>query len=322
VKAIVQTGYGAPDVLELRELDTPVPGEGEVLVRVRAAAIHAGDYFGVRGEPVVSRLFIGIPRPRKNHVVGLDVAGTVEAVGPGAFRFAPGEEVFGEPGRACAEYTCASEDRFVAKPPVVSFEHAAAVPVSALAALHGIRDAGRVHEDQKVLVNGASGGVGTFAVQIAKALGAEVTGVCSTGSVDLVRSLGADHVIDYTSEDFTAGGPRYDVILDNVANRPLRECRRALTDRGVHIPNSGHAGLSFVLKAAVLSMVLPKQGRPYVSTVKRADLEHLADLLAAGTIRSVIDRTYPLSQTADAFRHLGEGHARGKTVITLEGDRA
>lgn len=322
MKAIVQTGYGAPDVLELREVDRPVPGEREVLVRVRAAAIHAGDYFGVRGKPVVSRLFIGVPKPKRDYVVGLDVAGTVEAVGAGVTRFEPGDEVFGEPGRACAEYACASEDRFVAKPSGVTFEHAAAVPVSALAALHGIRDAGKVREGQKVLVNGASGGVGTFAVQIAKTLGAEVTGVCSTVNVDLVRSLGADRVVDYTREDFTAAGSRYDLILDNVANRPLHECRRALTDRGVHIPNSGHAGLGFVIKAALLSTVIRRQGRPYVSTFKSADLEHLADLMAAGRLRSVIDRTYPLSRTVDAFRHLGEGHARGKIVITLEGDQA
>ncbi len=317
MKAIVQDRYGTPDVLRLEEIATPVPKEDGVLVRVRAAAIHSGDYFGVRGAPVVARLFIGFPKPKKDYVVGADAAGHVEAVGRNVTRFQPGDEVFGEPGGACAEYACAGEDKFAHKPANMTFEQAASVPVSALAALQGLRDAGRVQPGQNVLVNGASGGVGTFAVQIAKALGANVTGVCSTRNVDMVRAIGADHVIDYTQEDFTQGGPRYDLILDNVANRPLSACRRALTPRGTLVPNSGHAGMGYIIKAFATSLFVRQQGRPFVSTPKTEDLITLKDLIESGKVTPVIDRTYPLPETPEAFRYLGEGHARGKVVITV-----
>ncbi len=239
MKAVVQVGYGSADVLEFKEIDRPVAADDEVLVRVHAASLAAGDYFGMRGVPFPIRMYVGFPKPKKDYVVGVDLAGRVEAVGKNVTRFKPGDEVFGECSRACAEYTCAKEDQLVPKPHNLTFEQAAAVPTSALAALQALRDHGKVQPGQKVLINGASGGVGTFAVQIAKVLGAEVTGVCSTGNVDMVRSIGADHVIDYTKEDFTQGEPRYDLILDNVASHSFAEYRRVLEPGGLSCPTVG-----------------------------------------------------------------------------------
>jgi len=317
MKAIVQNGYGSPDVLELKEIEEPVVKDDSVLVRVHAAALHAGDCFGMRGVPFPIRMYIGFPKPKKDYVVGADLAGRVEAVGKNVTRFKPGDEVFGECSRACAEYTCAEEDKLVYKPHNLTFEQAAAVPTSAFAALHGLRDAGKVQPGQKVLINGASGGVGTFAVQIAKSFGAEVTGVCSTRNVEMVRSIGADHVIDYTREDFTQDGPRFDLILDNVGNRSFSDCRRALTPQGVLIPNTGHAGMGYILAAMVRSVFVRQQGRLFVSMPNHADLVLLRELVESGKVRPVIDRTYPLSDTPEAFRYLDQGHARGKVVITV-----
>lgn len=318
MKAIVQTGYGsAADVLELTEIDAPSPGEADVLVRVRAASVHAGDYFIVRGVPYVARFSAGWPRP-KNYIPGYDVAGIVEAVGSKVTAFRPGDEVFGEcGGGACAEYVCAAGDRFVPKPDGLSFKEAAAVPVSALAALQGLRDAGRVQPGHKVLVNGASGGVGTFAVQIAKVFGAEVTGVCSTRNVEMVRSLGADRVIDYTREDFTRGDERYDIIFDNVANRSFSELRRVLTPAGTHIPNSGHAGIGYLLRAFVRSLFVRGQGRPFLSAPTQEDLLVLKRFIDNGQLKPVIDRSFPLEETAAAIDYIGKGHARGKVVIIV-----
>ena len=275
MKAVVQVGYGSADVLEFKEIDRPVAADDEVLVRVHAASLGAGDYFGMRGVPFPIRMYIGFPKPKKDHVVGADLAGRVEAVGKNVTRFKPGDEVFGECSRACAEYTCAEEDKLVHKPHNLTFEQAAAVPTSALAALQALRDHGKVQPGQRVLINGASGGVGTFAVQIAKVLGAEVTGVCSTGNVDMVRSLGADHVIDYTKEDFTQGEPRYDMILDNVASHSFAQYRRVLEPGGTLMPSSGHAGMGYVVKAFLLSLVVRQQGRPFVSTPNQDDLTTL-----------------------------------------------
>ena len=317
MKAIVQNGYGSPDVFELKEIDKPVVKDGEVLVRVRAAALHAGDYFVMRGVPYLARIAAGWPKP-KNYIPGYDVAGHVESVGKNVELFQPGDEVFGSYQGTCAEYVCAGESKFVLKPPNLTFEQAAAVPTSGIAALRGIRDAGRVRPGQKVLINGASGGVGTFAVQIAKAFGAEVTGVCSTRNMDMVRSIGADHLIDYTREDFTKSGQRYDLILDNVANHALADCRRALAPQGIHIPNSGHAGMGYIIKALVVSLFLRQQGRTFVATANNKDLVALKELIEAGKVTPVIDRTYPLSETPRAFGYLNEGHARGKVVITVE----
>jgi NADPH:quinone reductase-like Zn-dependent oxidoreductase len=316
MKAIVQDRFGGPQVLRLAEIDRPAVGDRDVLVRVHAASIHFGDQMGMRGEPKLFRPMYGLRTPKKR-VLGYDIAGTVESIGKDVERLAPGDEVFGACKAALAEYASTGEDKLVPKPAELTFEQAAAVPTSALAALHGIRDAGKVQADQKVLINGASGGVGTFAVQMAKMRGAEVTGVCSARNAELVRSLGADHVIDYTQEDFTKGGPRYDLILDNAGNHPLSELRRALAPTGKLIPNSGAAGLGSFFLALVTSPFLRQQGRPYLSVPKLKDLEFLRELLAAGKLRPVIDRTYPLSEATQAFEHLGQGHARGKIVITI-----
>ena len=318
MKAIVQTGYGSPDGFELREIAKPkIKKDDQVLIRVHAAALHAGDVFMMRGVPYFTRMVVGFPKPR-NYVPGYDLAGIVEAVGKGVKRFKPGDEVFGGIDHTCAEYVCASETTLEHKPVNLTLEQAAAVPTSATAALHGIRDAGKVQPGQKVLINGASGGVGTFAVQIAKAFGAEVTGVCSTRNVEMVRSIGADHVIDYTQENFTQGGPRYDLILDQVANHPLSDCRRALTPQGRHVPNSGHSGMGYIIKATFVSMIVRQQGSTYMATPKPGDLVELKEFIEAGKVTPVIDKTYPLSEFSDAMRHLNEGHAQGKVVITVK----
>ncbi len=317
MNAVVQTGYGSADFLEFRAVERPTPGDNEVLVRVVAASLAAGDYFGMRGTPFPIRFYIGFPKPKKDWVVGLDCAGVVEAVGKDVTRFQPGDEVYGECRGSCAEYAVANADRLARKPHCLTFEQAAAVPTSACTALQGLRDHGKVQPGQKVLVNGASGGVGPFAVQIAKALGAEVTAVCSTRNVEMARSIGADHVIDYTREDFTLGGPRYDVIMDNVGSHSLAEARRALTPQGVHIPSSGHAGLGWIAAAALSAMFVRQQGSPFVASTTNKDLEVLHELIEAGKVTPVIDRTYPLSEAPEAFRYLDEGHARGKVVITV-----
>ena len=318
MKAVIQVDYGSADVLEFKEIDKPVANDDDVLVRVYAASLAAGDYFGMRGMPFPIRMYVGFPKPKKDYVVGVDLAGRVEAVGKNVTRFKPGDEVFGECSRACAEYTCAQEDKLVHKPHELTFAQAAAVPTSALVALQALRDHGKVQPGQKVLINGASGGVGTFAVQIAKVLGAEVTGVCSTGNVDRVRSLGADHVIDHTREDFTQGERRYDLILDNVASHSFAEYRRVLKPEGTLIPNSGHAGMGYVFKAFVLSLFVHQQERPFVSTPNQDDLITLKELVESGRVTPVIDRTYPLRETAEAFRYLDQGHARGKVIIIME----
>ncbi len=320
MQAVVQVSYGSAEVLEFKEIDKPVAGDDDVLVRVHAASLAAGDYFGMRGKPYPIRLAIGFPKPRKDHVVGADLAGRVETVGRNVTRFKVGDAVFGECSRACAEYTCVGEGKLAPKPHDLTFEQAAAVPTSALTALQALRDHGKVQPGQQVLINGASGGVGTFAIQIAKVLGAEVTGVCSPANVDLVRSIGADHVIDYTREDFTQGEPRYDLILDNVASHSFAEYRRVLKPGGTLLPSSGHAGISYVIKAFLLSLVIRQQGRPFVGTPNQDDLSALTEMLAGGLVTPIIDRTYPLRETAEAFRYLDQGHARGKVVIVVAND--
>ena len=323
MKAIVQDEYGAPgDVLALREVDKPVAKDDEVLVRVRAAAVHVGDWLLMAGRPYMMRPVFGLRRPRKN-VPGFDVAGHVDAVGEEVTEFRPGDEVFGTCNGSCAEYITAAEDAVALKPAELTFEKAAAVAVSGVTALRALRDQAKVQPGQKVLINGASGGVGTFAVQIAKSLGAEVTGVCSGKNADLVQSIGADHVIDYTREDFTHGESRYDVILDNVANHSLSDCRRALDPKGMLLPNNGTAGgawfgpLGRMVAALALSPFLSRQGRPFMATPTREDLVALRELIEAGEVTPVIDRTYPLGETPEAMAHVGAGHARGKVVITV-----
>ena len=318
MKAVIQTGYGSADVMELKELEKPAPGGGQVLVRVRAASLAAGEYYGMRGKPFPIRFYIGFLKPKKDFVVGLDCAGVVEAVGKDVTRFQPGEAVYGQCRGSCAEYACADPAQIARKPGNLTFEQAAAVPTSACTALQGLRDHGKVRPGQKVLINGASGGVGPFAVQIAKALGAEVTGVCSTRNVEMVRSIGADHVIDYTREDFTRGGPRYDVIMDNVASHSLSDTRRALTPDGVLIPSSGHAGMGWIIAAALTAVFVRQQGKPFVASTNSADLAVLAELIDAGKVTPVVDKVYSLEETPEAFRYLDGGHARGKVVIAVD----
>ena len=316
MKAIVYSKYGSPDELQLREVEKPSPKENEVLIKVHAASVNDWDWGLLRGKPFMVRILNGLFKP-KIKILGTDVAGTIEAIGKNVHTFKPGDEVYGSFNPTCAEYACASEAKLELKPANLSMEQAAAVPTSAIAALQGIRDAGKVKPGQKVLINGASGGVGTFAVQIAKAFGAEVTGVCSTRNTSLVRSIGADHVVDYTQEDFTQSGQRYDLILDNVGNHSFSDCRRVLTPQGTLIPNTGHAGLGYIVKALVVSLFVRQQGRPFVAIPSNDDLVFLKELIEAGKLTPVIDRTYPLSETPEAFRYLDKGHARGKVVITV-----
>jgi len=324
MKAIVQHTYGVPQaVLALQDTAKPVVKDDEVLVRIRAASLHVGDWILVRGVPYVLRLASGLRAP-KNRVPGTDIAGTVESVGENVTELRPGDEVFGWCAGAFAEYACAGADHFVPKPANLTFVQAAAVGVSASTALQLLRDQGKVQPGQKVLINGASGGVGTFAVEIAKAFGAEVTGVCGTANVDMVRSIGADHVIDYTQEDFTQGGQRYDFILDNVANHSLSDTRHALTPNGKLQSNGGgHSdgrwvgSMGSVIKVAAVSRFVRQQLGPSIKFTNRADLIILKGLVEAGKVTPVIGRTYPLSETAEAIGHVGAGHARGTVVITV-----
>ena len=321
MKAIVQHRYGSPDVLEVGEIDKPVVGDGDVRVRVHAAAVNPLDWHDMRGLPYPLRIGNGLVKP-KSRVLGVDVAGKVEAVGKKVVQFQPGDEVFGLAKGAFAEYACAGEDRLVPKPARLTFEQAAAVPVGALTALQGLRDRGRIRPGQKVLIVGASGGVGTFAVQIAKWFGANVTGVCSTTNVDMVRSIGADHVIDYTREDFVQSGRYYDLILDMAGTHSLSECRRALTPRGTYVVVGAPSGRWLkgpdrFIKALVLSLFVSQRMVPFVTTAKRADLLVVKELIEAGKVTPVIDRSYPLFEVPAAIRYLEQGHARGKVVITM-----
>jgi NADPH:quinone reductase-like Zn-dependent oxidoreductase len=322
MKAIVQDGYGSPaDVLKLQEIDKPAIKDDGVLVRIRATSLHIGDWHAFRGMPYIMRPGYGLRRPRLR-VPGTDIAGTVEAIGKDVTNFQPGDDVFGWCKGAFAEYASTGEARLVSKPVNLSFEQAAAVPTSALTALQAIRDHGKVQPGHKVLITGASGGVGSFAVQIARALGAEVTAVCSTRNVDMVRSLGAAHVVDYTQEDFTTSEQRYDLILDNVGSHSLSDTRRALGPGGKLLANGSPVegwtgGLDHVIKTLVVSLFVRKQGRPFVSLPNNEGLADLKELSEAGKVAPVIDRTYPLAETAEAIAHVGEGHAQGKTVITV-----
>jgi NADPH:quinone reductase-like Zn-dependent oxidoreductase len=329
MRAIVQEKYGTSEVLELRDIEKPAIGDGDVLVRVRAASVNPGDWAIMGGLPYIARPVYGLRKP-KNRVRGTDVAGQVEAVGTSVTRFRPGDEVFGSSkdlGGAFAEYAAVSEDTLALKPANLTFEQAAAVPMAGYVALQALRDHGKVQAGQKVLVNGASGGIGTFAVQIAKSLGAEVTGVCSTGNVDLVRSIGADHVIDYTKEDFTRTGQRYDFILDNVANRSLSDLRRALTQKGTLVPNGGGfdhrwvASGGRIIGARVSFAFVSQSVHTFIVSPKQENLVVLRELVEAGKVTPVIDRTYPLSETRQAMDHVGGGHARGKVVVTVRADQ-
>jgi NADPH:quinone reductase-like Zn-dependent oxidoreductase len=320
MKAIVHSRYGSPDVLELEEVQEPQLADDLALVRVRAVSINPADWYGVTA-PLAIRPTMGIFKPRSDRT-GIDFAGTVEAVGKDVTHVQPGDEVFGARSGALAEYLTV-RDAVVPKPANVSFEEAAAVPVAAITALQALRDKGRLRPGQRVLVNGASGGVGTFAVQIAKALGAEVTGVCSTGKVELVRSLGADHVIDYTREDFTRSGRRYDLLLDIAGGRTWSELRRVLEPEATAVIVGAPKGnrvlgpLAHLARMRLASLRGSQKAVFFIAKTNRADMEVLRELLETGQVKPVVDRRYELSETADAFRYLGEGHARGKIVVTV-----
>ena len=321
MKAIVQSRYGSPDLLRLEEIAKPGVKDDEALVRVRAAAVNIGDWHLLRGVPYVMRLVFGLRRPRRR-TPGLDIAGQVEAVGGNVKQLRPGDEVFGWCKGAFAEYACTAENNLLPAPTNLTFEQAAAVGDSAFTALAAVRDQGRVQPGQRVLINGASGGVGTFAVQIAKSFGANVTAVCSTTNIDLVRSLGADHVIDYTSEHFTQSAERYDVMLDLVGTSSLSDCRRALAPQGTYVlvgvKDMGRwFGLGRQFKALLLSPFVRQRMRVFVVRHNREDLAILKELVETGKVAPVIDRHYPLTDTPEALRYQGEGHAHGKIVIVV-----
>jgi NADPH:quinone reductase-like Zn-dependent oxidoreductase len=322
LKAITYHRYGSPDVLDFEEVDEPDANDHEVLIRVRAASVNPRDWHFMRGLPYIMRP-IGLRIP-KDGGFGSDVAGQVEAVGKAVTRFRRGDEVFAHVlSGGFAEYTCVSEDVLGRKPANLTFEQAAAVPLAALTALQGLRDHGQIQAGQKVLIIGASGGVGTFAVQLGKSFGAEVTGLCSTRNLDLVRSIGADHVIDYTKEDFTKSGQKYDLIFQLAGTRSPSDCRRALTSKGKLILSSGESDgrwigpLDRIIKAVVLSPFVSQRLGPFEAKRSKEDLQVLKELIESGKVSPVIDRTYPLSETAEAVRYLEKGHARGKVVITV-----
>ncbi len=326
MKAIVYCDYGLPN-LKLQEIEKPTPADDQLLVRVRAASVNPYDWHFVEGTPKIMRLMgVGLRKPKDTRL-GVDFAGTVEAVGKNVTQFKPGDDVFGGRGGAFAEYICPRAYRAVAiKPENITFEQAASVNIAGITALQALRDKGNVQPWQKVLINGASGGVGTFAVQIAKSLGADVTGVCSTKNVDLVRSLGADHVIDYTKEDFAKGEQRYDVILDNVPNHSLSECRRILNPNGKYVmiggggPNDSRwiGPFGRVINTMILSPFVSQKMGMMMADPSQKDLAVLADMMQSGKVKPVIDRTYKLSEVPEAIRYLEQGHARGKVVITVD----
>ena len=324
MKAIQYTHYGSPDVLQLQEVEKPVPKDGELLVKVHASSVNAYDRHLMRSKPLLIRIMSGngLLKP-KDQRLGVDLAGRVEAVGSKVTQFQPGDEVFGRGLGAFAEYVCAREDAVVLKPTNITFEAAATVPIAALIALQSLRDKGQIQPGQQVLIHGASGGVGTFAVQIAKALGAEVTAVCSTRNVEMVRSIGADHVIDYTQEDFTRKGQRYDLILAVNGYHPILAYRRALRPKGIYVMvGASNARLiQAMLQAMLLGPVISRMGGQkmaiFMANPKQKELAFIRELLEAGKVVPVIDRCYPLCETAEAIRYLEEVHAKGKIVITV-----
>lgn len=323
MKAIVYTKYGSPDVLQFKEVERPSPQDDELLIKIHAAAITAGDVIVLKGEPFVTRLATGLLEP-KNAIPGKEMAGQVVAVGQNITQFRPGDEVFGDLSvaswGALAEYVAVPESAIALKPANLTFAEAAAVPESAVVALQGLRDKGKIQPEQKVLINGASGGVGLYAVQIAKAFGAEVTAVCSTRNMGLVRSLGADHVIDYTQEDFTQNGQQYDLILAVNGYHPIADYRRALSSEGIYVATGGSMKQS--LQATMIGPFISMTGRQKMGGMlvkpNKNDLVFIKELIESGKVKPVIDRQYPLSEVADAFRYMGEGRAQGKVVITVE----
>lgn len=321
MKAIVYHHYGSPDVIQCEEIEKPTAGDNQVLIKVRAASVNPLDWHYLRGKPYIMRLQSGLRTPKDTRL-GVDVAGVVEAVGKEVTEFKPGDAVFGSCSGAFAEYACAAEKALVKKPENITFEQAAAVPVAAFTALQALRDHGQLQPGQQVLINGAAGGVGTFAVQIAKALGATVTGVCSTRNVELVRSIGAAQVIDYTKTDFTRSSQRFDLFLDCIGNHSLTACRRVLQPKGNYVIVGGPDGrwlgpLTRGLKALVIDRFVKQKLVMFIANTNKADLAFMHDLMADGKVKPVIDRCYPLHETPAAIRYLETGHARGKVIITV-----
>ena len=321
MRAVVHDEYGSPDVLEVREVDRPVVGDDDVLVRVHATSVNPADWHRVTGLPYIARIESGLRKPKRS-IPGFDMAGRVEAVGSNVTGFEAGDEVFGEVAGAYAEYVCAPENGISLKPANLTFEQAAAVPVAALTALQGLRDKGRIEEGHRVLINGASGGVGTFAVQIARSFGAHVTAVCSARNVDMVRSIGADVVVDYTREDFTRGGRQYDLMLDIAGNRSLSDCRRVISHKGVYVLVGGPKGrwlgpVPRLLRTLLASPLVSQRMVGMLAKQTAEDLAVLKELLESGAVVPVIDRCYTLSEVREALGHQEDGHARGKTVITV-----
>jgi NADPH:quinone reductase-like Zn-dependent oxidoreductase len=323
MKAIVYYNYGSPDVLRREEIEKPAAGNNQVLIKVRAASINPYDWHLMRGMPYIVRIPTGLRTP-KNPRLGADVAGQVEAVGSNVTQFKPGDGVFGMCQGAFAEYVCASESAVAMKPDNLTFEQAAAVPMAGFTALQGLRDKGKIQPGQRALINGAAGGVGTFAVQIAKSFGADVTGVCSTRNVDMVRSIGADRVIDYTQQDFTKSGQRYDLLFDCVGNHSFSACRRVLNPKGIYLPVGGPSGrwkigLAGAIKRLVLSRFMSQNLIAFfLAKPSKQDLTVMHDLMATGKVTPVIDKRYAWSEVPEAIRYLEQGHARGKVVITFE----
>ncbi|MGZ8839488.1 MAG: NAD(P)-dependent alcohol dehydrogenase [Candidatus Aminicenantales bacterium] len=316
MKAIVYTKFGSPDVLRLTEVEKPIPRDNEILIKVHAASVNAYDWRHLRADPFFIRLMgAGLLKP-KHKILGADIAGQVEAVGGSVKQFRPGDDVFGEGSHGgFAEYVCVDQSRFVRKPANLTFEEAAAIPMAALTALQGLRDKGHIQAKQRVLINGASGGVGTFAVQIAKSFGAEVTGVCSTAKMDLVRSIGADQVIDYTQEDVTENKQQYDLILDSAAYHSMKKYKRMLSSGGIYVLVGG--SMARIFQLMVLSMTGVKNMVVMIAKISQADLLFIIELINGGKVQSIIDRRFPLAETAEALRYLEGGHARGKVVITV-----
>jgi NADPH:quinone reductase-like Zn-dependent oxidoreductase len=323
MKAIVYDRYGSPEVLKCEEVEKPTPGEGEVLIKVCAASVNPYDWHFMRGLPYFIRLMAGLARPKERRL-GVDLAGSVEAVGRNVTQFKAGDAVFGACRGAFAEYACAPERALARKPDRVTFEQAATVPIAGLTALQGLRDKGNIRAGAKVLINGAAGGVGTFAMPIAKSFGAEVTGVCSTRNVEMVRSIGADEVIDYTRQDFTRLGRRYDLLFDCIGNHSLREYRRVMNPKGIFIGVGGSTGrwmLGLLVRAIAILFLSPFVNQKFVTFMAKPnseDLATIAELMAAGKLTPVIDRRYGLNDVPEAIRYLEAGHARGKVVITLQ----
>ena len=322
MKAAVYTRYGPPDVVQTTDVEKPVPNDNEVLIKVRAASVNPLDWHFMRGTPYFLRIPAGLRKPKDTRL-GVDLAGQVEAVGRNVTQFKPGDNVFGACRGAFAEYACTPESALVMKPDTVGFEQAASAPGAALTALQGLRDQGNIQPGQKVLINGAAGGVGTFAVQIARWFGADVTGVCSTKNVEMVRSIGADRVIDYTQEDFTNSGQCYDLLFDCVGNHSFSACRRVLSPKGIHVAVGGPSGrwmigfLARLITGLVLSRLVTHKLAMVLTRWSKKDLTIMRELMEAGKVTPVIDKRYSLSEVPEAIRYMEEGHARGKVVITL-----